>query len=262
MLAGRGFQESDRSGAPLVAVVNLAFARQFYPKEDPVGKHLRLGAGDGSQAWITIAGVAADVRHRGPELPPNAEIFVPFAQRARPTVALAVRSAIAAEPLTAALRREIHALDPDLPVFDVATMEDRVSKSTAPQRLELALVGFFALLATVLAALGVYGVIAYAVSQSTAEIGVRLALGAPPGVVQRAVVFRGMRLGLAGVALGLAGGYGLTRYLSALLYETGSHDAATFAGASAVLLAMALLASYLPARRAARVDPVVALRCG
>jgi len=163
--------------------------------------------------------------------------------------------------LAPAVRREIGALDPDLPIFDIATMDDRVARSTAPQRLELWLVGFFAVLATALAALGVYGVIAYAVSQSTHEIGVRLALGAPPGLVERQVVGRGMLLGMAGVVLGLAGGFALTRYLAALLFETGSHDAATFAGASVVLLAMALLASYLPARRAARVDPIAALRC-
>jgi len=205
-------------------------------------------------------GVAGDVHHRGPERPPEPEVFVSYAQQPLLTVALAIRSAMRPEPLTSAVRREIHALDPDLPIFDIATMDDRLARSTAPQRLELWLVGFFALLATALAALGVYGVIAYAVSQSTHEIGVRLALGAPPGLVQRHVVGHGMMLGMAGVALGLAGGFALTRYLASLLFETGSHDAATFAGASVVLLAMALLASYLPARRAARVDPIAALR--
>jgi len=259
-LAGRGFEVADRTGTPPVALVNVAFAHRFYPGQDPIGKHLRIGAPDASQPWMTIVGVAGDVHHRGPERPPEPEVFVSYAQQPLQTAALAIRSAMKPEPLTAAVRREIHALDPDLPIFDIATMEDRLARSTAPQRMELWLVGSFALLATALAALGVYGVIAYAVSQSTHEIGVRLALGAPPGLVQRQVVGRGMLLGMAGVVLGLAGGFALTRYLASLLFETGSHDAATFAGASVVLLAMALLASYLPARRAARVDPIAALR--
>ena len=259
-MAGRGFEAADRSGAPPVAVVNVAFANRFYPGQDPIGQHLRTGAPDASQPWMTIVGVAGDVRHGGPELRPEPEVFVSYAQQPLQTVALAIRSAVRPEPLTSAVRHEIHALDPDLPIFDIATMDDRLARSTAPQRLELALVGFFALLATGLAALGVYGVFAYAVSQATHEIGVRLALGAPPGLVERQVVTRGMLLGLAGVTLGLAGGFALTRYLATLLFETGSHDAATFAGASLLLLAMALLASYLPARQAARVDPIAALR--
>jgi len=261
LLAGRLFDAADRTGAPPVALVNAAFASRFYPGQDPIGRHLRIGDANASQPWMTIVGVAADVHHRGPERPPEPELFVPYAQSPPTAVALAIRTAIQPEPLISAVRREIHALDPDLPIFDIATMDDRVARSTAPQRLELWLVGFFAVLATALAALGVYGVIAYAVSQSTHEIGVRLALGAPPGLVERQVVGRGMLLGMAGVVLGLAGGFALTRYLAALLFETGSHDAATFAGASVVLLAMALLASYLPARRAARVDPIAALRC-
>jgi len=261
LLAGRNFDAADRPGAPPVALVNAAFANRFYPGQDPIGKHLRIGAADASQPSITIVGVAGDVHHRGPRQPPEPELFVPFAQRPMAIVALAIRSATRPEPLTSAVRSEIHALDPDLPIFDIATMDDRLARSTAPERLELGLVGFFALLATALAALGVYGVIAYAVSQATHEIGVLMALGAPPGLVERQVVGRGMWLGAAGVVLGLAAGFALTRSLAALLFETGSHDAATFAGASAVLLAAAPAASYLPARRAARVDPMAALRC-
>ena len=158
------------------------------------------------------------------------------------------------------MRQEVHALDPDLPIYDMSTMEDRISRATASQRLEVCLVGLFAALATVLAALGVYGVIAYAVSQNTHEIGVRLALGAPAGRVQRAVIRQGMKLGLAGIVTGLAGGLALTHYLASLLFETTPRDAATFVSAPVILLAMALLASWLPARRAAQVDPAIALR--
>ena len=255
LLAGRGFAEAEGTK---VAVVNLSFTNRFYPGADPIGKHIRLGPPD--SPWITIVGVAADVHHLGPDRPAAPEVLVPYAQQPPGIVAFVIRSAIDPQPLTSALRREIHALDPNLPLFDVATMEGRVSQSTAPQRLQLALIAFFALLATVLAALGGYGVIAYAVSQNTHEIGVRLALGAPPGLVQLRVVGRGMVLGLGGVLLGLTGGLALTRYLASLLFETGPRDIAAFAGASVLLLAMALLASYLPAHRAARVDPAAALR--
>jgi len=260
VLAGRGVEEADGPGAPLVAVVNRAFARRFYGAVNPVGHHLRFGGTPDPQPWITIAGVAGDVRHMGPDHEVEPELYFPFAQQPLGLVGLAVRCSAAPEMLSAALRREILALDSDLAIFNLSTMSNRLSKATGPQRLELALVGFFALLATVLAALGVYGVIAYAVSQSTREIGVRLALGAAPGAVQRAVVGRGLKLGLTGVALGLAAGYALTTLMASLLFQTEAHDTFTFTGAGAVLLAVVLLASYWPARRAARVDPMVALR--
>lgn len=220
-----------------------------------------MGMNRAPQPWVTVVGMVGDVRHLGPDRESEPELYVPFAQHPSPVVGLAIRSHLPPELLTAAVRQMIHGIDPDLPVFAVSTMEGRLANATASQRLELALVGFFAALAVVLAALGVYGVIAYAVSQGTREIGVRLALGAAPGAVQRTVVGRGLKLGMAGVALGLAVGYGLTTYLSTLLYDTGTHDVATFAGAGGLLLAMAMMASYLPARRAARVDPMAALRC-
>ncbi len=261
LLAGRGVEEADQTGGPRVAMVNRAFARRFYADESPIGRHLQLGMDAVPRPWITVVGMVADVHHTGPEHEPEPEVYLPFAQNPSGVLGLAIRSAVAPEALTAAVRREIHGIDPDLPIFNVSTMADRLATATGSQRLELVLVGFFALLATVLAALGVYGVIAYSVSQGTREIGVRLALGAPPGAVQRTVVTRGLKLGAAGVAVGLAAGYGLTTYLRTLLYETGTHDALTFAAAGGVLLSMAALASYWPARRAARVDPVVALRC-
>jgi putative ABC transport system permease protein len=261
LLTGRSFEDADGPETPIVAIVNRAFARKFYGGGNPIGRHLRGVMNPKPRPWATVVGMVGDVRHMGPEKEPEPELYLPFVQLPSGVMGLAIQSHRAPELLTEAVRREIHAIDPDLPVFDVTTMEGRLAKATGSQRLELALVGFFAALAVVLAALGVYGVIAYAVSQGTREIGVRLALGAAPGVVQRTVVVRGLKLGMAGVVLGLAGGYGLTTYLSTLLYDTGTHDIVTFVGAGVALLAMAVMASYLPARRAARVDPMAALRC-
>jgi putative ABC transport system permease protein len=261
LVAGRGVADSDGPGGPRVAIVNGAFARRFYAGENPLGRHFRLGADSIPRPWITVVGMVADVHHTGPEHEPDPEVYLPFAQDPTGLMGLAIRSSAAPEALTAAVRRAINEIDPDLPVFNVSTMADRLAKATAYQRLESALVGFFAVLATALAAMGVYGVIAYAVNQGTREIGVRLALGAAPGAVQRTVVARGLKLGIAGVALGLAAGYGLTTFLATLLYDTGAHDLLTYAGAGGALLSTAVLASYWPARRAARVDPVIALRC-
>jgi predicted permease len=261
LIAGRGVEEADVPTAPPVALVNRAFARQYYAGGNPVGRHLQLGVDPEPRPWVTVVGMVGDVRHQGPEGEPEPEVYLPFAQHPAGVMGLAIRSYEAPEALTSALRKEIHAIDPDLPIFDVSTMDSRLAKATASQRLELALLGFFAVLATVLAALGVYGVIAYAVSQGTREIGVRLALGAAPGAVERTVVGRGLRLGIAGVALGMAGGYALTTWLATLLYETRTHDPLTFAVAGGVLLAMAVMASYFPARRVSKVDPMTALRC-
>jgi putative ABC transport system permease protein len=258
LLAGRTFQSSDATEP--VIVVNRSFARKHFGDGIPLGRRVRLGVTDESAPWFTIVGVVADSRHQGPLRPAEPEIYRPYAGMPAASVGLVVRAGVPPESLVAALRSEIRRMDPELPIFDVATMDDRVANATASQRLQLALIGFFAVVATALAALGVYGAISYAVAQSTHEIGLRLALGAPPGAVQRRVVARGLRLGAAGIGLGLAGGYALAGSLRALLFETPEHDAATFASASVVLLAMALVAAWLPARRAACVDPVIALR--
>jgi putative ABC transport system permease protein len=257
LLAGRAFGDVEPAPA---AIVNRSFATRYFAGQDPVGKRLQLGNLGDVAPWMTIVGVVADTRQSGPRQRPEPEVFRPYSQEPTTGVGLIVRTAGRPEGLIAGLRAQVRQLDPELPLFDVATMEDRVAHATASQRLELGLVGFFAAVALALAGIGVYGAIAYAVGQSTQEIGLRLALGAPPAAVQRTVVGRGMRMGAAGVALGLAGGYALTDYLRTLLFETREHDLATFAGAAAVLLGIALLASYLPARRAARVDPVVVLR--
>jgi putative ABC transport system permease protein len=254
LLAGRNFRESDTAGSEPVLVVNRSFADKFFAGQ-PLDRRIAFG-----NVWARIVGVVADTRQNGPAKPMDPEIFRPMDQMPAVPAGLMARTSMPPESLIGAMRAVVRQMDPNLAVFDVQTMDGRISSATASQRLQLVLVAFFAAIATLVAALGVYGVISYAVSQTINEIGLRLALGASPSAVQRAVVARGLWMGLAGVALGLAGGYALTRYLRTLLFETGEHDLATFALAPSLLLAVALLATWLPARRASRVDPVIALR--
>ena len=255
LLAGR--ELPDRDAGPL-AVVNRSFARKLLCGRKRRRQALRPGHGGN---WITIIGIVGDVHQKAPQVEPEPEIFLPNRQQPSNFVGLAVRSRVPAESLavsTAASRSTN-----SIPILPSSTSPRwRTGSRARPLQSgwKSGWSGLFAALATILAALGVYGVIAYAVSQSTHEIGVRLALGAPAGRVERAVIRQGMKLGLAGIVLGLAGGWALTRYLATVLFETTPRDAATFASASLILLGVAVLASWLPARRAAKVDPAIALR--
>jgi predicted permease len=257
VLAGRTFTAADGPSAPPVAIVNACFARRLFAGRDPVGRGVRW---NDQAPWTTVVGVVGDVRHVGLERDPEPELFLPFAQRPTSGLALAARTFIDPAALAAAVRGEIKALDRELPVFDLATMEERLARQTAPRRFELLLIGSFAATALVLAALGVYGVVAYTVSQGAREIGLRIALGAEPAQIRRAVVRRGLLLAACGVVPGLAGGYALTRFIASALYGVSPRDGATFGTATAVILGVSTLASWLPARRAARIDPVQALR--
>ena len=240
-------------------MVNETLARRYWPNEDPIGKRLRTGF-DGKE-FLPIVGVVADVKEQGLDLPTHPEIYRPYVQAPYPSsMILMVRTDSNPTALASAIRKEVWAIDKDVPVADVQTLAQVISESLATRRSTMLLLAAFAGLALLLGSIGIYGVVTYAVSQRTHEIGIRIALGAQMSDVLRLVIRNGMVLVLAGVGIGLAGAFALTRLMSTLLFEVRSTDALTFAIVSALLIAVALLACYLPARRATRVDPLVALR--
>ncbi len=260
---GRFFERTDGERSRRVAIVNETMARQFWPGMETVGKRFRTG-GDTSP-WITIVGVVGDVRQMGLDVPVKAEMYFPYAQvDGQPWFAprdLVVRSA-AADPMSLlpAVKEAIRAVDPEQAVANIRTFDEVLDEEVVQRRLGASLVAAFAGLALLLASLGVYGVLSYFVAQHTAEIGVRVALGASRRDILSLVLGKGMALAVSGVALGLVGALALTRLVSSLLYGVGAADPATFAAAASLLAALALLACYLPARRAVKVDPMVAIR--
>ncbi|HEX2099798.1 MAG TPA: ADOP family duplicated permease, partial [Candidatus Synoicihabitans sp.] len=260
---GRSFELRDVNGPP-VAMISEAMAREHFPGEDPIGQH--LGSDRSDEAFVEgktweIIGIAGDMRTRG-----LTEPFRPMVYRLQSDAEasrdshLVVRAEMASSEVVARVRDALRELDPTLPLARVQTLEELVRASVSERRLTLVLLALFAAAALVLAAIGIYGVIAYAVTQGTREFGIRLALGASPRDVLTLILRQGLTLVMVGVALGLAGALSLGRLLAALLYEVKPTDAVTLTGVSAVLLLTALLAAWLPARRAARVDPMVALR--
>jgi len=270
LLRGRGFGEEDDAGRPPVAIVNQTMARLFWPRGDAVGQRFRLGSSyaapaDGSPgSWVTVVGVVADAKQvRWIDWPVRQEMFFPLRQRplgAGGTMTLMLRSGLDAAALTGAVRHAVQALDPELPVFNVHSMERIVHDSFGPKRLTTLLLACFALVTVTLAAIGLYALLAWSVTQRTHEIGIRLALGAARGDVLRLVIGEGWRLVLLGLGAGLAAALAATRVLRQLLFGVTPADPATFAVVAGLLAAVALLASYLPAQRATRVDPIVALK--
>jgi predicted permease len=260
LLKGRFFTEADNADAPQVAVVNEVLARKYFHNGDALGKRITFSDPRKPDVkWITIIGIVANVRHRALELEPQPEYYIPHAQFPMRGMILAVRSVQDPRSLTAAIRREIQSIDPDQPLANVRTFDQVVSESVAPRRLSVVLLGIFAAIALVLAAVGTYGVISYFVIQRTHEIGVRTALGAQPRDVLVLVIGHALRLVAIGTLVGLILAMFSTRALSALLYNVGAFDLATFATVALVLCAVALLASYIPALRATRADPMVTL---
>ena len=259
LLKGRSFNPQDVSGSVPVAIVNEALASTVFPGEDPLGKYLtEYGPRDKT---LQIVGVVGNVRHQALDVAPRAELYQPIAQAGWPRMFFAVRTA-AGNPLALApaVQAAVASVDKNVALGNVRTMEDLVARSLAQRRFTMLLLTIFAGIALALAAIGLYGVMSYTVAQRTREIGIRMALGAQRADVLKLVVRHGMILTAAGVAIGLAASFGFTRLIANLLYGVGATDAVTFAGLSLLLLAVALLACWLPARRASGVDPVIALR--
>jgi len=261
MRSGRPITDQDGAGAPHVTVINETFARRFFPGENPIGRRLSFGP-----TPKTIVGVAGDARQFGLDQEVEPEIYTSFLQDGGYSMRLVVRSAsnqssaASRASLAAAIRDQVSALEPNEPVNQVITMDQRLSDSVAQRRYRTLLFGVFAAVALVIATVGIYGVISYAVSQRTHEIGIRMTLGAQAGDVLRMVIGQGMRLTLIGVALGVAAALGLTRAIDSLLINVSATDPATFALITLLLVFVALIACYIPARKATKIDPLVALR--
>jgi putative ABC transport system permease protein len=258
IIQGRGFTEHDDANAPKVAILNKTMAHEFFPNENPIGRRIMVGQGE--YALATVVGVVGDVRNRGLDAEAQPAFFVPFSQSPDSTMEVALLTAVEPTSMTTAVRNAVAAIDPEQPVFDISTMDQRLAASVAPRRFNLLLLASFALLAMLLAGVGIYGVVSYTAVQRTHEVGVRMALGAQRRDVLKLILAQGTVLLLIGIGAGLVGAFLLTRFLAALLYGVRPTDSATFAAVSLLLAVVAIVACYIPARRATRVDPMVALR--
>ncbi len=255
--AGRGFDSSDQAQSAPVVVVNERFAREYWPNQNPLSQHVVIGR---RPAPAQVVGVAADVKNRGLEQDPQPQLYLPFSQLPWGSMNLLVRTEVAPASLEPATRAQIAAIDADQPVTKVKTVDELMNDARTQPRFLLMLVGVFSATALVLTMIGIYGVLSYAVAQRQQEFGIRMALGAEQRDILRLVVRQGFVLALAGIAAGLAAAFALTRLLASMLYKTGGHDALTFVAAPVMFLAIAMIASYLPARRATQVSPIEALR--
>ena len=260
LIRGRIFTEHDTSEAGGVAIIDEAMARKYWPNEDPIGKRITFEGGRQSPLWREIIGIAGHVKSRALDGESRPQYYVPLDQRPESSMFLAVRTTNGPASVAPAVRGLIHSLDKDLPVYRVTTMEQLVADSLAQRRFSALLLGVFGLLALLLAAVGLYGVMAYSVSQRTHEIGLRVALGAQQRDVLKLIVGQGLFLAVIGLAIGLVAAFAATRVMSAMLFGIGAADRTTFIAVSLLLAIVALLACYIPARRATKVDPLVALR--
>ncbi len=262
IVKGRGFRESDTLTSPRAVVVDELFVRRFWPGgEEPLGKKVDIlqNIGD-TPNWRTIVGVVRHAKHYGPAAKGREQVYFPYTQRPVNSMFATMRTAGESRGILPTVRSQVASLDPDLPIYNLRTMEQRLAQTVAQPRFTAWLLSIFALLAVVLASVGLYGVISYSVSRRTHEIGIRMALGAQPHDILKLVVGQGMVLTLAGVGVGLAASFALTRFLESLLFGVSATDPATFTAVSVLLAAVALLACYIPARRATKIDPMVALR--
>jgi predicted permease len=259
LLQGRDFTDNDVSTHPAAAIVSRTFARNYFPGQNALGKRFRDGV-DQQAAWWTIVGVVGDARYLNLETTPPMQIYTPLWGASPGSVCVVARTSLPPENLASNIRAIVREFDPSLAVADIRTMNQLVSMASAERRFQMLLLTVFGGLALFLSLVGLYGLMAYSVQQRTAEIGIRMALGAQPDNVLRLVLKQGANMALAGIALGIVGAWGLTRLMASLLFEVQPTDAATFFGVAILFCVVALAACYVPARRATRLDPMVALR--
>jgi putative ABC transport system permease protein len=262
IIRGRGLTEQDNEAAPHVIVINEEMARRYWPNEDPVGKRMAIGESSKDTSWRTIVGVVGNVRHASLTEQPVPCAFIDYRQDLESWSRMAFVMKTAPEPtaLTSAVRSSLVGIDPQQPVYAIEPMAKLIDGSVAPRRFVMSLIGSLALVALALALVGIYSVISFSVSERTREIGIRMALGAKRADVLRMVLGQGMRISAAGIVAGVAIAFALTRLLTTLLFEVSATDPKTFGLIAALLALVALLACYIPARRATKVDPLVALR--
>jgi predicted permease len=261
--AGRDFTPLDREEQPLVAIVNEELVREFFPHENPIGVRIRWAGDTEPPQWMTVIGVVGDVKHSGLNQPTDPAVYTPYSQSDeiwKRFMTLAIRTRDASPGLVEEVKKQVWSVDSQIPVGDIHPMDDLIAVSLAQQRFNMLLLGLFAALALILAAVGIYGAMAYTVSQRRHEIGIRTALGAQRGDMLRLVMRDGAKIAFFGIAAGITGALALTRLMASLLFEVEPTDPATFAGVAILLALVALTACYIPARRATRVDPMVALR--
>jgi putative ABC transport system permease protein len=254
---GREFTDADNAQAPKVVIVNQTFARRFWPGENPVGKHIVVGRGPQASEVI---GVAADVKNKGLAQDTQAQLYLPFPQLPWGNMNLLARTAVPPQSMASTIRAQISAVDPDQPVTSIQTVNELMDSSRAQPRFTMLLLSVFSATALVLAIIGIYGVLAYTVAQRRQEVGIRLALGAERSDILRMVIGQGLALAATGILIGLMAAIVATRVMASMLYRTGTHDLATFAIAPLIFLLVAVMASYIPARRATKIDPTEALR--
>jgi putative ABC transport system permease protein len=259
VVAGRTFTEQDTATSLVSVLVNRTLVERFFSDRDPLGQRIRIGPNPKS-AWRTIVGVVGDMHQAGPETPPRPELYLPITQDTFADLSLAVRTDGDPLALAATLRDVVHSIDPQLSILQMTTMEQLLSEHVASRRLLMILLSVFAVVALLLALIGIYGVLGNAVAQRTNEIGVRMALGAQRREITAMILRDGARLGLIGLALGIAIALGLTRLLQSALFGITATDPVTYAAVVTLMMAVGLIACYLPARRAARVDPLTAIR--
>lgn len=260
LLRGRLFDVRDGPDTDPVCIVDSTFAETYWPDEDPLGKRIKFGREDSENPWLQIVGVVGHVKNYGVDQDSRVETYVPFAQNPVRGFALVVRADEGAPPLASDLRAAVRAVEPTVPLYNVQHLNEIVSDSQSTRRIAALLVGSFAALALLLSAVGLYGVVSYAVSQQTSEIAVRLALGAERRDILGLVVGRGMLLALGGIGLGLVGAFALSRLIGSMLFGVSPTDPPTYSATPVILSVTAFIACYLPARRAMQVEASVALR--